>query len=165
MTTTSPAGHRGTASGPGCGLVADPPGKLRSGDVSTILLATDADWLYGDIHGTLAARNRAVHRVRSGFDVLPAVRHETPDLVILDLQIGNQGGMATCIQLRQEQEMGRIPDLPVLMLLDRDDDVFLAQRADSDGWLIKPIEPFRLRRAVQALLAGNTYYQERRQVS
>lgn len=90
---------------------------------------------------------------------------DPPELVILDLQTGNQGGMATCMELRLEQDMGRIPDFPILMLLDRDDDVFLAKRAASDGWLIKPVEPFRLRQAVKALLEGGTYFQERRQVS
>lgn len=133
--------------------------------MSTILLATDVDWLYGDIHATLAGRRTAVHRVHAGPDVLPAVEVDTPALVILDLQIGNQGGMATCMELRLEQDMGRIPDFPILMLLDRDDDIFLAKRADADGWLIKPLEPFRLRRAVSTLLAGETYFQERRQVS
>ena len=133
--------------------------------VSTILLATDADRLYADIHATLAGGRTEVHRVHSGPDVLAAVIEEEPALVILDLQIGNQGGMATCMELRLEQDMGRIPDMPILMLLDRDDDVFLAKRADADGWLIKPIEPFRLRRAVTSLLGGETYYQERRQVS
>lgn len=133
--------------------------------MSTILLAADVDWLYTDVHATLASRSRAVHRVRFGSEVLAAVEAATPELVILDLQTGNQGGMATCMDLRLEQDMGRIPDFPILMLLDRDDDIFLAKRADSDGWLIKPIEPFRLRRAVKTLLDGHTYFQERRQVS
>lgn len=133
--------------------------------MSTILLATDSDWLYEDVHATLASRSRAVHRVHSGPDVLPAIHAEEPEAVILDLQIGNQGGMATCMELRLERDMGRIPDFPILMLLDRDDDIFLAKRAASDGWLIKPVEPFRLRRAVKTLLEGGTYFQERRQVS
>lgn len=130
-----------------------------------ILLATDADRLYADIDATLASETTQVHRVRSGADVVVAMQVETPELVILDLQTGNQGGMATCMEVRLEQDMNRLPDVPILMLLDRDDDVFLAKRADADGWLIKPIEPFKLRRAVSALRSGDTYFQERRQVS
>lgn len=146
-------------------MCAAPVGSLTSADVSTILLAADVDWLYEDIHATLASRTRAVHRVRFGSEVLAAIEQDPPELVILDLQTGNQGGMATCMQLRLEQDMGRIPEMPILMLLDRDDDIFLAKRAASDGWLIKPIEPFRLRRAVKTLMGGDTYFQERRQVS
>ena len=37
------------------------------------------------------------------------------------------------------------------MLLDRAADMFLAHRADADGWLIKPLDAFRLRRAAQTL--------------
>jgi hypothetical protein len=43
------------------------------------------------------------------------------------------------------------------MLLDRDVDAFLANRAEADGWLVKPIDSFRLRRAATALLAGDRY--------
>ncbi|MFM9012207.1 MAG: hypothetical protein ACKORK_01025, partial [Gemmatimonadota bacterium] len=55
---------------------------------------------------------------------------DAPDLVILDLQIANQGGIATAIDLRLEAAAGRLPDLPVLLLLDREADRHIAQRAD-----------------------------------
>jgi hypothetical protein len=45
----------------------------------------------------------------------------------------------------------------VLMLLDRDADIFLAQRSDADGWLVKPIDAFRLRKATAALIAGGDF--------
>ena len=138
-------------------------GPLPSPDVSLILLATDADWLYEEIDATLADDSTRVHRVRTGADVAPAIAVEEPDLVILDLQIGNMGGMATCLDLRLDEGVGRLPHLPILMLLDRDDDLFLARRAHADGWLIKPLDGFRLRRAAKALLDGDTFYDERRQ--
>src|SRR5690349_6678733 len=92
-------------------------------------------------------------------DVPPAVAEFEPALVVLDLQIGNMGGMATCITLHQEAGAGRLPDVPVLMLLDREADIFLARRSDADGWLIKPIDAFRLRKAANALLDGGSYHE------
>src|SRR4051794_2626810 len=92
-------------------------------------------------------------------DVLPAVAEHEPALVVLDLQIGNMGGMATCMALHLEAGAGRLPRVPVLMLLDRDADVFLARRSDADGWMIKPIDAFRLRKAATALLEGGTYHE------
>jgi DNA-binding NarL/FixJ family response regulator len=50
--------------------------------------------------------------------------------------------------------------VPVLFLLDRRADVFLARRADADGWVIKPTDPIRLRRAVRTILAGDRYEDE-----
>ena len=85
--------------------------------------------------------------MRRGIDVPRAVAELAPDLVMLDLQIGNMGGMATCMALRLESGAGRLPHVPVLMLLDRDADIFLARRSDADGWLIKPLDAFRLRKA------------------
>ena len=64
------------------------------------------------------------------------------------------GGIATCIQLRNEAGDGRLPDVPVLMLLDRQADVHLARRSGADGWVVKPLDAFRLRRAATAILAG-----------
>ena len=54
--------------------------------------------------------------------------------------------------------MDRLPDTAVLMLLDRQADVFLARRSDADGWLVKPLDAFRVRRAADALLAGGAYH-------
>lgn len=123
----------------------------------TVLLATDADWIYDEVEAALADPDTTVHRVRAGVDVLPACHQVEPDLVVLDLQIGNMGGMATCMSIRHEEEMDRLPTTAVLMLLDRGPDVFLARRCDADGWLIKPIDAFRLRAAAAALLAGGDY--------
>ena len=37
--------------------------------------------------------------------------------MVLDLQIGNMGGMATCLDLRLEESADRLPHVGVLMLL------------------------------------------------
>lgn len=124
----------------------------------TILLATDADWIYDEVEAALGGPDLTVCRVRAGVDVLPALRHVEPELVILDLQIGNMGGMAACMTIRHEEGMGRIPITAVLMLLDRAADTFLARRCDADGWLIKPLDSMRLRRAALTLLDGASYF-------
>lgn len=133
---------------------------LACAAVATILLATDADWVFDEVDAALTSDDTTVHRVRRGVDVLPAMREIEPDLVILDLQIGNMGGMATCMAIRNEEGADRLPITAVLMLLDRGADVFLARRADADGWLIKPLDAMRLRRAATELLAGRSVYEQ-----
>lgn len=126
-----------------------------------VLLATDADWIHEEVDAAIAGDDIEVLRVRQGVDVLPAVHAGAPDLVVLDLQIGNMGGMAACMNIRLDESVGRLEHIPVLMLLDRDADVFLAERCDADGWIIKPLDAFRLRRAATALLAGDTWAEGR----
>jgi DNA-binding response OmpR family regulator len=120
--------------------------------VPDVLLATDADWIADECEAALGGTH-VVHRVWRGVDVLPAVRQVDPALVLLDLQIGNMGGMATCMAIRQEEGAGRLEERPVLMLLDRQDDTFLARHSDADGWLVKPVNSLQLQRAVSDALA------------
>lgn len=98
-----------------------------------------------------------VRELNHGADVRPAVKARKPDLIVLDSQIGRMGGMATTLDLHLEAGAGRLPHVPVLQLLDRRADVFLARRSDAEGWVVKPLDPMRLGRAISALLAGGTY--------
>ena len=127
--------------------------------MTDVLIATDADWIFDEVDAALTEGDTTVRRISRGADVLPAIAEAQPDLVVLDLQIGNMGGMAACMAIRLEESGGRLPHLPVLMLLDRVADLFLARRSHADGWLVKPLDAFRLRRAADALLAGGEWFE------
>ena len=122
--------------------------------MTTVLLASDADWLIEEVRSALSDPGTEVTVGRAGADVRNAVASQSPELVILDLQIGNMGGMATCMDLQLEIGAGRITDVPILMLLDRSADVYLARQAGAQGWLVKPLDSFRLKVASVKLLAG-----------
>ena len=122
-----------------------------------VLVATDIDAVADEVDAAVADESTTVIRLRAGAEVGPAVAEHRPDMVVLDLQIGTMGGMAVARHLRAEAEMGRLPDTSILMLLDREADIFLARRSETDGWLVKPLDSFRLRRATRALLAGESY--------
>jgi DNA-binding response OmpR family regulator len=125
--------------------------------MAKVLLATDADWIFDEVDAALSNDETTVYRVRRGDQVLEAIKELEADLVILDLQIGNMGGMATCMTIRNEEGADRLPITAVLMLLDRGADVFLAKRADADGWVFKPLDAFRLRRATTTLINGYSW--------
>jgi DNA-binding response OmpR family regulator len=130
---------------------------LPSPAVAAILIASDAPWVVDEIRAALEGPDTEIHVVRSGEAVPAAVDVDHPDLVVLDLQIGNMGGMATCVHLHLEADAGRLPAVPVLMLLDRRADVFLARRSSADGFVLKPLDSIRLRKAARALLDGGSY--------
>ena len=121
--------------------------------VSTIVVAADAKWVRDLVKSACTAKDQRVVEVTRGQQMRDVVGRETPDLVILDMQIGNMGGLAVAIDLRLEGSAGRIPDTSILLLLDREADRFLAKRVDADAELVKPVDPGTLRRTVAELLA------------
>ena len=132
-------------------------GNLRV--VTDVLIASEASWIIEDLKAALVAPGTTIRVVNTGAAVRGEVDAQTPDLVILDFQIGNMGGMAACLDLRLESGSGRLPHVPVLMLLDRAADVFLANSSDAEGWIIKPLDAIRLRKAINSLLGGGTYHE------
>lgn len=127
-----------------------------------MLLATDADWLVADVVAALGGPDTSFTICSEGRDVAGVVEAkvaagEHVDVAIFDLQIGSMGGMAVTMSMRLDESSGRLPHVPVLMLLDRIADVHLAKRSGADGWLVKPLDPLRLRRAARAVLRGDTY--------
>jgi DNA-binding response OmpR family regulator len=122
-----------------------------------ILLATDADWIVEEVTAALGGPDTSFTVCRDGRVVCDVVADRLPDLAILDLQVGSMGGMAITMDLRHDESSGRLPHVPAIMLLDRQADLFLAQRSGADGWLIKPLDPLRLRRAMMAVVQGGIY--------
>lgn len=128
--------------------------------MARILVASDAPSVRREIASVTAGPSVEITEVCSGPDVVRAVLDDPPDLVVVDMQMGNMGGMAVCLELRLEESYLDIAHVPVLMLLDRRPDVFLARRSGAEGWLVKPLDPLRIRRSTRALLAGDTYFDE-----
>ena len=122
-----------------------------------VLLATDADWLVDQVTAALGGPDTSFTVVREGRLVCKVVGERQPDLAILDLQVGSMGGMAVTMDLRHDESVGVYGHVPVLMLLDRIADVHLAKRSGAEGWIVKPLDALRLRRAADTVLAGGTY--------
>ena len=117
-----------------------------------ILVGTDADYVLDDITAALGGPDVSFTVCRNGRDVSDVVAQRTPDLVVLDLQIGSMGGMAVTMSLRLDESAGTLPHVRVLMLLDRQADVHLAKRCAADGYLVKPLNPLSLKRSARAIL-------------
>lgn len=124
-----------------------------------IVIATDADWIVDEVTAALGGPDTAFTVVRDGRAVAKVVGAREPDLVVTDLQVGTMGGMAITMSLRLDESAGALPHVPVLMLLDRAADIYLAQRSDAEAWLVKPLDALRLQRAALAAMAGETYHE------
>lgn len=119
-----------------------------------VLIATDAQWVVDEVVAALGSPSTSFQVVTNGRKVADVVAERTPDIAVLDMQVGTMGGMAITMDLRLDASSGALPHVPVLMLLDRQVDVHMARRSGAEGWVTKPLDALRLRRAVDAVLAG-----------
>lgn len=122
-----------------------------------VILATDADWLVDEVTAALGGPDTTFTHCRDGRLVAGSVKERTPDLVVLDMQIGTMGGIAVTMDLRLDESSNSLPHVPILVLLDRTVDIHMARRSGADGWIIKPLDSLRLRRAARAIASGGCY--------
>ncbi len=95
-----------------------------------------------------------------GFDVITACNgedafslavSELPDLVILDVMMPGQGGVATCSQIKADE---RVSNIPVILLTargsreDREEGI----KAGADEYITKPFSPQKVINAVNNFL-------------
>ena len=125
-----------------------------------IVVASDAAFLRREVAAVADGPDVEIREVSSGSAVIAAAHVNPPDLVVVDMQMGNMGAMAVCLELHLQESYGALPHIAVLMLLDRRPDVHLARRSGAVGWLVKPLDPLRMRRAIRELLAGGQYYDD-----
>lgn len=129
-------------------------------EVPELLIATDSPQVFEEVRSIVEEPGAGLRWAREGRHVVPSLQERAADLVIADLQIGSMGGYAIAMDVMLEVGAERLAPTPVLLLLDRRPDVFLARRTGVAGWMMKPLDPIRLRRAVGSMLAGGTYYDE-----
>ena len=119
---------------------------------TTILVAADGAWVRDLVRSAFVAPGQEVIEATRGQEVRDLVGTQKPDLVILDMQIGNMGGVAVALDLHLEASGGRLPITPTILLLDREADRFLAKRAAVDAELVKPVDTATLRRTAKRIL-------------
>lgn len=111
------------------------------------MVVADAPWVGNRVRAALGGRAE----IREIADPGQIERMESPaaDAVIVDMQVGSMGGMALVRALK-----GEAPGTPVIQLLDRGADEFLARRAGADAWLLKPFTAWQLRSALEEASGG-----------
>ncbi len=114
--------------------------------MSSILLVADEAWVVEDVRAALAEARYTVTAIADPRSVAAAVIENRPDAVLIDFQVGSMGGMAVTRAVRDAFAAGEAP--PVILLLDRDADGFLAGRSGAAGWVRKPFGAAELRRVI-----------------
>ena len=103
-----------------------------------VLLVADAPWAVNEVRATLTGADIVLDDHSDPATVATTVSGGEYDAVIVDLQVGSMGGMAITRAVREAESIGGAPRVPVILLLDRGADVFLARRAGAAAWVTKP---------------------------
>ena len=89
----------------------------------------------------------------NGEDALNVAKLARPDLILMDIAMPHQDGLAATRRIREESEL---QDVPVVALTAFDTDGFRQAAFDAgfNGYLTKPIDFDRLKKLMRMLLSG-----------
>lgn len=103
----------------------------------------------------LEEAGHALRVARSLDEARALLRDEVPELVLLDMNVAGEDGMALVAEIRQEPRLVRVPVLALTAHAMRGDrERFL--EGGCDGYLAKPIEVRTFLAAVEGHLPGRT---------
>ena len=122
------------------------------GAMPRLLLVADTPWVRNEVLAALSEPGYDIDFVEDPRQVTERIAAELPDAVLVDLQVGSMGGMAITRAIRDASQEGEIPDVPVVLLLDRHADTFLAKRSGASAAVVKPFTPQDLRVTLTELL-------------
>ena len=116
-----------------------------------ILLADDSQAVGELICGQLRGNGHQVRFVNSGEAAVEAFRDETPELVLMDIEMPGIGGLEAIRQIR------RIPTqtwVPIIIITGHHDETHLLDgfMAGADDYLHKPVQPLLLDLRIQAMI-------------
>ncbi len=120
---------------------------------SRILVIADEAWARNDVHAALNEPDYTLVDHDDPTTAVATVVAEDPAAVVVDLQMASMGGMAVARELHQQAALANRDEVPVVMLLDRAADGFLAKRAGVAAWVTKPFTAHDLRTAVEHAIA------------
>jgi two-component system cell cycle response regulator DivK len=78
------------------------------------------------------------------------MRDWTPSAVVVDLQTGSAGGFGLARDMADDPRLARVP---VILLLERPQDAWLAKEAGASAYLVKPVTANRVLRALASTTA------------
>lgn len=119
-----------------------------------VLVVADTPWVVNDVKSALSLPGFELTEHDDPRNLVAAMAEHRPDVAVVDLQVGSMGGMAITRSIKNASQAGDLPEVPVVLLLDRAADGFLAKRAAAHSWLVKPFDPHQLREALDAAIGS-----------
>ncbi len=122
--------------------------------MSRVLVVADEPWVRSEVHAALTEPAFTLIDHDDPKTAAARASDEAVDAVITDLQVGSMGGMAVTRDVRDRDARDGRELTPVVILLDRAADAFLAKRAGASAWVAKPFTTTMIRDALDRATGG-----------
>ena len=121
--------------------------------MSRILIVEDEPKLAVLEADYLKAAGFDTHIIGDGRDVIPWVRSQAPDLILLDLMLPGRDGVDICRELRAASDE-RIRDVPIVMVTAKVEEIdrLIGLDSGADDYVCKPFSVRELVARVRAIL-------------
>ena len=113
-----------------------------------LLLVADDTWVENDVAAAVTDPGTLLETINEPEEAAEVLSAQRYDAAIVDMQVGSMGGMAITRLLKDAMALGDVDSTPIILLLDRQADIFLARRAGADGFIVKPFTSQQLRSAL-----------------
>jgi two-component system cell cycle sensor histidine kinase/response regulator CckA len=130
---------------------------------STILFVDDDAANRNTFSWLLRSAGYVVREAATGNEALSLV-NESPDLVILDVNLPDVDGFEVCRRIKAHPATSAIPVLHMSAVYVRSEDRTHGLEGGADGYLTKPVEPREVLATVHALLRARRAEEERLQL-
>ncbi|MBN1247148.1 MAG: response regulator transcription factor [Anaerolineae bacterium] len=119
-----------------------------------ILVVDDEQPIIDVLTYNLQRANYEVVVAWDGVEALALAHDAQPDLIILDLMLPKMDGIEVCRTLRSESRVLGKPDIPIIMLTARDEEIdrVLGLELGADDYVVKPFSVRELLARVKAVL-------------
>lgn len=120
-------------------------------DRAHILVVEDDADILELVRHALTRDGYKVTGVTNGGEALPAIRKETPDIIVLDLMLPGMDGLEICRALKSETSLS---NTPIIMLTAKgeESDIVAGLELGADDYITKPFSPRILLARVRACL-------------
>lgn len=118
---------------------------------ANILVVDDEQDLLDLLEMSLAAEGYIVRTAATVADALAAIRTKAPDLILLDIMLGDDSGIQLTAKLKNAPETANIPII-LLTAKDKDTDMVVGLSVGADDYITKPFSTPVLAARIQAVL-------------
>ena len=121
--------------------------------MTKVLLVVETPWARNGVHAALTTPEFEIIDHEDPQTAAAATVANRVDVAVVDLQIAAMGGMAVARAVRDASTKNGA-ETPVVILIDRAADAFIAKRAGAAAWVTKPTVPHELRAAIRGCVSS-----------